>query len=146
VEERDSRTNFVPNTTGYSYRKDKPPMAKCLANEQHRFLMVTFSCPFLAKQLAAMGAMLHPIVCAPARDCQCQLVPGSSVRLTASQQQIVGTIRHPPVYALAQPLRHQRRALPLAVMFLLQLPPEKEMFCTRRHAWRKSGWDRTFFC
>jgi len=131
---------------GYYYRKDKPLIAERLANEQHRFLIVTFSCPFLAKQLTAMGAMLHPIVCAPTQDCPCQLVSGSTVPLTASQQQIVGTLRHPPVYALAQPLRHQCRALPLAVMFLLQLPPEKEMFCTRRHARRKSAWDRTFFC
>jgi AraC-like DNA-binding protein len=59
-------------------------------------------------------------------------VSGSTVRLTASQQQIVGTLRHPPVYALAQPLWYQCKALELAVTFLLQPPPEQEMFCTRQ--------------
>ncbi len=112
--------------------KDEPLTAQRAANEQHRFLTVEFSCPFLAKHLAGMETMLHPLVCAAVKNCPCQLVSGSTVRLTAAQQQIVGTLRHPPVYAQAQPLWYQCKALGLAVTFLLQPPPEKEMFCTRQ--------------
>jgi AraC-like DNA-binding protein len=132
VESRGNQTEFTPNTAGFYHRKDEPLTAKRAANQQHRFLTVEFSCPFLAKHLAAMETMLHPIVCAAMKNGPCQLVSGSTVRLTASQQQIVSTLRHPPVYAQAQPLWYQCKALELAVTFLLQPPPEKEMFCTRQ--------------
>jgi AraC-like DNA-binding protein len=132
VESHGSRIEFGPNTVGFYHRKDEPLTAKRVANQQHRFLTVEFSCPFLAKHLAGMEAMMHPLVCAAMKNCPCQLVSGATVRLTASQQQIVGTLRHPPVYAQAQPLWYQCKALELAVTFLLQPPPEKEMFCTRQ--------------
>lgn len=127
-----SRTEFAPNTAGFYHRKDEPLTVLRAANEQHRFLTVEFSCPFLAKHLAGMETMLHLMVCAAVKNCPCQRVSGSTVRLTASQQQIIGTLRRPPVYAQAQPLWYQCKALELAVTFLLQPPPEKEMFCTRQ--------------
>jgi hypothetical protein len=52
------------------------------------------------------------------------LASGATVRLTAAQQQLIATLRQPPVYAAAQPLWYQCKALELAVTFLLQPPPE----------------------
>ncbi|MBI2947808.1 MAG: helix-turn-helix transcriptional regulator [Verrucomicrobia bacterium] len=132
VEGGGHRTEFVPDTAGFYHRKDEPLTARRFANQQHRFLTVEFSCPFLAKHLAGMEPMLHPIVCAAVKNCPCQLVSGSTVRLTASQQQIIATLRHPPVYAQAQPLWYQCKALELAMTFLLQPPPDQELFCTRQ--------------
>ena len=54
------------------------------------------------------------------------------MRLGAAQQQLIATLRQPPVYAAAQPLWYQCKALELALTFLLQPPPEEEMFCTRQ--------------
>ncbi len=132
VESRSHRTEFTPNTAGFYYRKEESLTAKRVANQQHRFLTVEFSCPFLAKHLAGMEGMLHPLVGAAVKNCPRQIVSGTTVRLTASQQQIIGTLRHPPVYAQAQPLWYQCKALELAVTFLLQPPPEQELFCTRQ--------------
>ncbi len=132
VESRGSRTEFAPDTAGFYHRKDEPLRAQRGANEQHRFLTVEFSCPFLAKHLTGTETILHPMVCAAVKNCPCQPVSGSTVRLTASQQQIVGELRHPPVSAQAQPLWYQCKALELAVTFLLQPPPEKEIIWTRR--------------
>jgi len=132
VEGGGQRMEFQPDTAGFYHRKDEPLMAKRFANQQHRFLTVEFSRPFLAKHLACMEPMLHPIVCAAVKNCPCHLVSGSTVRLTASQQQIIATLRHPPVYAQAQPLWYQCKALELAMTFLLQPPPEQELFCTRQ--------------
>jgi len=101
-------------------------------NEQHQFLTVEFSCPFLAKHLAGMEGVLHPIAKAAIEDCPCEQVTSATVRLGAAQQQLIATLRQPPVYASAQPLWYQCKALELAVTFLLQPPPEKEMFCTRQ--------------
>ena len=60
VECKRKRTDFAPNTVGFYHRKDEPLTAKRAANEQHQFLTVEFSCPFLAKHLAGMETMLHP--------------------------------------------------------------------------------------
>jgi AraC-like DNA-binding protein len=79
-----------------------------------------------------MENMLHPVVQAAIKNCPCELVSGSTVRLTAAQQQLIATLRQPPVYAAAQPLWYQCKALELAVTFLVQPPPEQEMFCTRQ--------------
>ena len=130
VESNGRRTEFSPDSAGFYYRKGGPLTAKRRPNEQHRFLTVEYSCPFLARHLSELEATLHPLVCAAIKDCPCQLVSNSTVRLTASQLEIVGTLRHPPVYSRAQPLWYQCKALELAMMFLVQ-PPE-ELFCTRQ--------------
>jgi AraC-like DNA-binding protein len=132
VESKTARTDFAPNTVGFYHRKDEPLTARRIASEQHQFLTVEFSCPFLAKHLAGMEPILHPVVRAAIEDCPCEFVSGTTVRLTATQQQLISTLRQPPVYANAQSLWYQCKALELAVTFLLQPPPEKEMFCSRQ--------------
>jgi AraC family transcriptional regulator len=132
VESDGRRTEFAPNTVGFYHRKDEPLTAKRAPGEQHQFLTAEFSCPFLARHLAGMESVLHPLVRAAVEDCPCELVSGTTVRLTANQQQLITTLRQPPVYASAQPLWYQCKALELAVTFLLQPPLEKEMFCSRQ--------------
>ena len=75
---------------------------------------------------------MHPVVCAAIKNCPCEQVTGATVRLYAGQQQLITTLRQPPVYAAAQPLWYQCKALELAVTFLVQPPPDQEMFCTRQ--------------
>jgi AraC-like DNA-binding protein len=132
VEGRDSRMEFAPNTAGFYRNKNEPLTAKRFAKERHQFLTVEFSCPFLAKHLAGMEAALHPVVCSAIQSCPCQRVSGNTVRLTAGHQELIGMLRHPPVRAAVQPLWYQCKALELAVNFLLQLPPEQELLCTRQ--------------
>ena len=132
VECRHKRTEFAPNTVGFYHRKDESLTAKRAANEQHQFLTVEFSCPFLVKHLAGMATVLHPVVRAAMEKTPCERVSGSTVRLTAAQQQLIASLRQPPVYAAAQPLWYQCKALELAVTFFVQPPPAQEMFCTRQ--------------
>ena len=139
VESGGQRTEFAPNTAGFYHRKDEPLTARRAAGEQHQFLTVEFSSPFLAKHLAGMEATLHPLVRAAVADGPCDFVSGTTVRLNAGQQQLITTLRQPPVYAAAQPLWYQCKALELAVTFLLQPPPDQEMFCSRQ---QRLGQDR----
>jgi AraC-like DNA-binding protein len=129
---RGGRAEFAPNTVGFYHRQDEPLTAKRAKNEQHQFLTVEFSGPFLAKHLAGMEPMLHPVVSAAIGSSPAAPAANATVRLTAAQQQLIATLRQPPVYASAQPLWYQCKALELAVTFLLQPPPEKEMFCSRQ--------------
>ena len=129
---RDGRAEFAPVTAGFYFRQDEPLTAKRTADEQHRFLTVEFSGAFLAKHLAGMEAVLHPVARAAIENVPVKTVASAPVRLGAGQQQLISTLRQPPVYATAQALWYQCKALELAVTFLLQPPPEKEMFCTRQ--------------
>ncbi len=130
VEGRGSRAEFTANTAGFYFRQKEPLTAKRAAGEHHKFLTVEFSCPFLAKHLAETKGMLHPVVRSAIEGCPCQHVTGSTVRLTTQQLQTIATLRQPPVYAAAQPIWYQCKALELAVTFLMK--PEEEMFCTRQ--------------
>jgi len=132
VESKQRRMEFAPDTVGFYHRKHEPLAARRTANEQHQFLTVEFSGPFLAKHLADMGPMLHPLVRAAMGNDQGEQVPDATVRLTSAHQQLIATLRQPPVYAAAQSLWYQCKALELAVTFLLQPPREQEMFCTRQ--------------
>jgi len=78
VEGRDDRAEFTPNTAGFYRHQYEPLKARRSANEQHRFLTVEFSCPFLAKHLDGMGAALHPVVCAAIKDCACKQTTGTT--------------------------------------------------------------------
>jgi AraC-like DNA-binding protein len=132
VEGPGRRTEFVSNTAGFYHRKSEPLTARRSANQQHRFLTVEFSCPFLAKHLAGTEATLHPVVRAAVENCPCEQIAGATVRLSASQQQLIASLRQPPVYATAQPLWFQCKALELALTFFIQPPAGEEMFCTRQ--------------
>lgn len=127
---RGGKTEFTPNSAGFYHRTDEPLMARRAAGERHQFLTVEFSSPFLAKHLAEAQGMLHPVVRAAMEGCPCEQVTGSTVRLTAPQLQLIATLRQPPVYAAAQPVWYQCKALELAVTFLVK--PEEEFFCTRQ--------------
>ncbi len=130
VESRGSRAEFAANTAGFYFRQQEPLTAKRAAGEHHKFLTVEFSCPFLARHLAEAKGMLHPVVRAAMEGCPCEPVTGATVRLTAPQLQLISTLRQPPVYAAAQPVWYQCKALELAVTFLVK--PEEEFFCTRQ--------------
>lgn len=130
VEGRGGRTEFAPNTAGFYHRTDEPLTAKRAAGEQHQFLTVEFSCPFLAKHLGETMTMLHPVVRAAVGGRPCEHVTGATVRLNTQQLQTLATLRQPPVYAAAQPVWYQCKVLELAVTFLVQ--PEEELFCTRQ--------------
>lgn len=130
VESNGTRAEFAPGSVGFYHRSNELLNARRAADQRHQFLTVEFSCPFLAKHLAGTESLLHPLVKSAIEGCPCEHVSGTTVKLTAAQQQIVSSLRQPPVYASAQPLWYQCKALELAVTFLFQ--PPKEFFCTRQ--------------
>ncbi len=127
------REEFSPVTAGFYRRLEAPLVAKRAAGQHHKFLTVEFSSPFLARHLAGTEAKLHPLIRAAMVEQPEPLGPAATSRLTADQQQIIATLRQPPVYAAAQPMWYQCKALELAVTFFFQPPPEEELFCTRQH-------------
>jgi AraC-like DNA-binding protein len=145
VEGGGTRSDFSPGTVGFYHQAEGTLKAKRAAAERHQFLTVEFSCSFLAKHLAGMETMLHPMVKSAIEGDSSQQVSGTTVKLTAGQQQIISTLRQPPVFAAAQPLWYQCKALELAVTFLFQAPKEKEFFCTRQQRMAQERVEQVIF-
>ncbi|NOS72439.1 MAG: helix-turn-helix transcriptional regulator [Verrucomicrobia bacterium] len=123
---------FAPDSAGFYRRETEPLAAMRHADQHHRFLTVEYSVDFLAKHLHAAAAMLHPVLRAAVNGDKGNATASNSVRLTLAQQQIIATLRQPPVYAAAQPIWYECKAVELALMFFVQPPVEQELFCTRQ--------------
>src|SRR6185312_828053 len=102
VEGAGRRADFSPVSAGFYRRLEAPLTGKRAGGQRHEFLTVEFSGPFLARHRAGMESKLHPLVRAAMEDKRAPIGPANTSRLTADQQQIVATLRQPPVYAEAQ--------------------------------------------
>ena len=113
-----------------------------LAGERHQFLTVELAPAFVQQQLAGAEASIHPLVreVIAGRTNAGALVEPS--RLTAEHQQLVVSLRHPPVLASAHRLWYQAKTLEVMSAFLFQAPPEKEMFCQRQKRLAQDRVDR----
>ena len=100
--------------------------------ERHQFITIELSLPFLERHAlpgeTGMNSRLSRVFSATARNAATVSEP---VRLTSEQQQLVMSLRRPPVYAAAQRLWYQAKALEVAAALLYQPLPGEELFCQR---------------
>lgn len=124
---------FAPLTAGFYRRGRQPLRATRSANQRHQFLTVEMSFDFLRRHLSRSVSSLHPLVR--------EVVAGQSetsavappLRLSSRQQQLLASLRHAPVLALAQPVWYHAKALEVAAEFFFVAPAEQELFCQRQH-------------
>jgi AraC family transcriptional regulator len=131
VAEGKRRLEFAPMTAGFYWQDGQRLTASRAAGERHQFLTVELSPAFLREHFSGDEANLHPIVQGVLNDTDIIGI-SDSIRLTAEHQQWISSLRHPPVFASAQRIWYQAKALELMVTFLFRAPPEKEFFCQRQ--------------
>lgn len=139
VRDGKNETRFSPMTAGFYCRGSAPLEASRNAHERHQFITVELSPPFLARHLAGQEAYLHPLIRSAVDGKQTFTGISSSAPLNATQQQVIASLRNPPVFAAAQALWYQGKAAELMAQFFFQ-PAEEEFFCTRQH---RIGKERT---
>ena len=122
---------FAPLTAGFYWQESQRLTAVRLGSERHQFLTIELAPSFLRKHLAGNEANLHPIVQNILRGEQATLI-SEIIRLNAEHQQLIGSLRHPPVFASAQLIWYQAKTLEVMAAFLFHAPPEKEFFCQRQ--------------
>lgn len=129
---------FEPLTAGF-YRQELARLtASRAADERHQFLTVELAPEFLRAHLGGQEDILH----AMARDAlhgDHAVSMSEPIRLSAEHQQLIGSLRHPPVFASAQRIWYQAKALEVIAAFLFRAPPERELFCQRQ---QRLGQDR----
>ena len=132
---------FTPMTAGFYCRATKSLAATRAAKQRHQFITVELAPEFLTRHLAGQEKVLHPLVrglVAGKRDVS---GVGPALPLSPAQQQLVFSLRNPPVAAAAQNLWYQGKAAELMAQLFFQ-PDDGEFFCTRQHRLAKERADR----
>lgn len=125
------KIEFAPMTAGL-YLQDQPRLSGIRAGgEVHQFITIELSFDFLRRNIVPGEAGLHPRL---SRLFRGKVAPEVSepIRLTSDHQQIVLSLRRPPVYASAQRMWYQAKALEVASAFLYHQPEGEELFCQRQ--------------
>jgi AraC family transcriptional regulator len=132
-------TRFAAMTAGFYCRGKKPLEAVRNSRERHQFITVELAPEFLERHLAGQGAALHPLIRTAAEGKRIESGVGPGNPMNAVQQQLISSLRNPPVFAAAHALWYQGKAAELMAQFFFQ-PAEQEFFCTRQH---RIGKERT---
>ncbi len=122
---------FVDETSGF-YRHGEPGLtAWRRAGHAHRFITIEFHPAFLRTHLADHRAALNPVV-RSAMDGEKASGLSAIDRIGGDLQQLVQSLRHPPVSAVAQKLWFHSKALEVASLLFFQPANEQEFFCHRQ--------------
>lgn len=120
-----------PLTAGF-YLQDAPRLvATRVGGERHQFITVELSFAFLARHLLPGESGLHRKLRMLRKRKQLAEV-SEPARLTAEHQQMIVSLRHPPVYAAAQRLWYHAKALEVAAAIFYTPASGDELFCQRQ--------------
>jgi AraC family transcriptional regulator len=136
-----SEIAFRPLTAGFYRQAEGRLSARRNAGERHQFLTIELSPDFLSAHLAENEANLSPIIQDVLRG-EDGIAISEPIRLTAEHQQLIGSLRHPPVFASAQRIWYQAKTLEVMAAFLFRAPPDKELFCQRQKRLSQDRVDR----
>jgi AraC family transcriptional regulator len=120
---------LAPDTAGfYAQRRSKLKAVRRIG-QRHRFVTIEFALSFLKSDFPKG---LLPEVANLVTDCQSPAVSISRpMRLSTEHEQVIRSLRHPPVYRAAQPLWYRAKALEIAATVLYQPSPGEELFCKK---------------
>ena len=123
-----------PLMAGFYAQNEASLAASRYGSEHHQFITIELSRPFLERHLDAKECGLHPRLSRfLARRDRGTAMVSESIRLSHDQQQLVLSLRQPPVFHAAQRLWSHAKALEVAAAFLYQPLAGEELFCERQH-------------
>jgi AraC-like DNA-binding protein len=129
---RDQIAHFLPLTAGFYVPGKDRLRAWRQAGEQHRFVTLNLSAPFLRRWLAGCDGALHRQVEGFLRE-EAGSGPLAEIhRLTLEQEQLIAQFLHPPVFQAACSLWYHSKVIQLMAEFLFERPGPDELFCDRQ--------------
>jgi AraC-like DNA-binding protein len=132
LQNREQNVELGPQTSVF-YHQGRPELeARRRSGERHQFLTVEYSQDFLQRHLKEQASALHPVVKAvvTGKVESSQVAPVE--RLNTHFMPLLESLRHPPVFAAAQSMWFQCKALELATQLFFTPPSGEELFCTRQ--------------
>jgi AraC-like DNA-binding protein len=124
---------LAPLTAGFYAQNNSRLTASRRGGERHQFITVELSLPFLENHITAGDQGLHPRLDKLfSQRAKGMATVSEAVRLTNEHQLMVMSLQRPPVFAAAQRLWYQAKALEVAAALLYQPLPNEELFCQRQ--------------
>jgi AraC-like DNA-binding protein len=123
---------LAASTAGFYAQNESRLTAMRRGGERHQFITIELSLPFLERHAPpgerGVNSRLTKMFSGRRRETATVSEP---IRLTSEFQQMIMSLRRPPVYAAAQRLWYQAKALEVAAALLYQPLPGEELFCER---------------
>lgn len=125
------KVHFTPLTGGFYFQKEASLGGTRTAGERHQFITIELSLAFLKAHLPANEKGQHPLLDQYLRN---ELAQGVSepIRLTGNHQQMIMSLRKPPVYAGAHRIWYHAKALEVAAALFYHPAPDEDLFCQRQ--------------
>jgi AraC-like DNA-binding protein len=123
---------FGPKTAGFYCAGPGRPQASRAAGEQHRFVSVRYSIPYLRRQLSACDGALHPVLEGLCNQTGEPVALGEVRGLSLELEQLAAQLLRPPVAQAARPLWYRGKALQLMAEFFFTRPGDDELLCDRQ--------------
>lgn len=123
---------FAPMTVGFYRRGQQQLRGLRQANQRHRFLTIELSFDFLRRHLSEFVTSLHPLVREAVGGAPETSGIAPVMRLNTRHQQLLASLRHAPVLALAQGAWYRAKALEAAAEFFFIPKENEELFCQRQ--------------
>lgn len=125
---------FTERTAAFYRNGTNPLTAHRNANQQHQFITIEFTPKFLKQHLRENKTALHPLIVATLQKSKLPSGVSTPAPLNNRQQQLLSSLRHPPLIQAAQSLWYQSKALELMIEFFFQVPSGEDFFCVRQKA------------
>jgi AraC family transcriptional regulator len=138
VEAREGRLEFAPMTAGFYAQTEASLKGVRAAGERHRFITIELAAGFIRRHFSAAEKDLHPHVQRMLGGAPLDGV-SEALRLASEHQELMMSLRQPPVYASAQRLWYHAKALEVAAALFYRPPAAQELFCQRQ---RRQNQDR----
>jgi AraC-like DNA-binding protein len=125
------KLELAPLTAGFYLQSEPRLTGVRTGGQKHQFVTVELSFAFLARHLAPGEAGLNTRLKTLLKPKPATQV-SEAFRMTAEHQQMVMSLRRPPVYAGAQRLWYHAKALEVAAAFFYQPSGDEDLFCQRQ--------------
>jgi len=122
---------LAPLTAGFYLQSDSQLTATRRAGERHQFITLELSHEFIRHHLPLSDDGHHPALRQYLLG-KTEAAVSQPIRLTGDYQQMVMSLRRPPVYAAAQRLWYQAKALEVASVLFYRPSEEEDLFCQRQ--------------
>ncbi|MES2570611.1 MAG: hypothetical protein V4710_11235, partial [Verrucomicrobiota bacterium] len=128
---KDAQLELVPLSAGFYLQGAQTLTGRRAANQHHQFITVELSFPFLERHLDRGEDGLAPWLADIWKKKPTARV-SKPVRLTSEHQQMIMSLRHPPVCAAAQRLWYHAKAIEVAAALFYGPAMGGELFCQRQ--------------
>ena len=125
------RLEIADGTAGFYVRGDEPLTGERATGEPHQFVTLELSFDFLRSHLQSQQLGLHPLILRVMGGENRVGGVGRTHPITTRQEELLKSLRDPPVHAVARGIWFRGKALELMSEILFE-PDDGELFCTRQ--------------